>query len=76
MANISCHSNQSSHPIGTKQNNNIISPPDYRFYMWNMVKIGFMASEDMSIKNVDDGRTTDAWLYCKPPYEPSAQVSL
>ena len=36
-----------------------------------------MASEEMSFANVDDGRqwTTDAYLYYKLTYEPSAQVS-
>ena len=37
-----------------------------------------MASEEMSFENVDDGRrrrTTDACLYNKLTYEPSAQVS-
>ena len=36
-----------------------------------------MASEEMSYENVDDddGRMTDASLYYKLTYEPSAQVS-
>ena len=35
-----------------------------------------MASEEMSFENVDrQRRTTDAWLYYKLTYEPSAQVS-
>ena len=40
-----------------------------------------MASEEMSFENVDgrrrtkDGQTTDACLYYKLTYEPSAQVS-
>ena len=39
-----------------------------------------MASEEMSFENVDGrrmyvGRTTDACLYYKLTYEPSAQVS-
>ena len=38
-----------------------------------------MASEKMLFENVDDGRTdgrtTDACLYYKLTYEPSAQVS-
>ena len=29
-------------------------PPAYRCYMRNMVRIGFMASEEMSFENVDD----------------------
>ena len=52
--------------------------------MLNIVRIGFMASEEMSFKNVDgrmptedddDGRTTDAYLHYKLTYEPSAQVN-
>ena len=48
--------------------------------MWNMERIGFTASEEKSFENVDDGRrmdgrTTDACLYCKLTFEPSAQVS-
>ena len=34
-----------------------------------------MDSEEMSFENFDDGRTTDAWVYYKVTYEPSAQVS-
>ena len=35
-----------------------------------------MASEEMLLENVDDdGQTTDACLYYKLTYEPSAQVS-
>ena len=40
-----------------------------------LVSIGFMASEEMSFENVDDRQTTDAHLYYKLTYEPSAQVS-
>ena len=44
--------------------------------MWNMVRIGFRASEEILFENVDDdGRTTDAYLCYKLTYEPSAQVS-
>ena len=60
MATLSYHSNQSSYPIGIK--NAIIRCPAYRCYMWNLVKIGFMASHVM-FENVD--RCTDAWLYYK-----------
>ena len=31
--------------------------------MWNMARIGFKASQEMSFENVDDGRTADACLY-------------
>ena len=37
--------------------------------MWNIVRIGFMASEERSFENVDN------WLYYKLTYEPLAQVS-
>ena len=47
------------------------------------VRIGFTASEEMSFKNVDaegtttdNGRATDAWLYYKPSYKSSAQMSI
>ena len=48
--------------------------------MWNMERIGYMASEEKSFENVDertDGRRTDGCLplYYKLAYEPSAQVS-
>ena len=67
METISCHSNQSSYPIGTKKHNYLSPPPDLsppppdylKCYMWNMERIGFTASEKKSIENVD-GRT-DAW---------------
>ena len=55
MAIISCHSNQSSYPIETKKKNIFIRSPAYRCYKWNMVRIGLMASEEMSFENVDDG---------------------
>ena len=57
METIICHSNQSSYPIGTKKTILFI-PPTYRCYVWNMARIGFMASEEMSFENVDDG-----WLH-------------
>ena len=47
-----------------------------------MARISFMASEEMSFENVDDGRrtdddgrTADACLYYKLTYDPLAQVS-
>ena len=39
-------------------------------YMWNLERIGFMASEEMSFENVD-GQTIDTWLYYKLTYEPA-----
>ena len=47
-------------------------PPAYRWYKYNMVRTGFMASE-MSFENVDDD--ANACLYYKLTYEPLAQVS-
>ena len=72
MGTISCHSNQSSYPIGTK--NTTFLPPTYRCYMSNMKRIGLTASEEMSFENVDR-RTTDTFIYYKLTNEPSAQVS-
>ena len=34
-----------------------------------------MASAEMSFENVEGRRKTDAWLYYKLTYKPSAQVS-
>ena len=56
METVSCHSNQTSYPIGTKII--LFIPPTYRCYVWNMARTGFMASEEMSFENVDDGRLT------------------
>ena len=53
---VRCHSNQSSYPIGTKKTILFI-PSTYRCYVWNMARISFMASEEMSFENVDDVRT-------------------
>ena len=72
MVTLSCHSNQSSYPIGIKTQ--LFVPLAYRYYMWNLVRIGFMASEERSFENADV-RTTDAWLYYKLTEEHSAQVS-
>ena len=63
---LTCHNNPSSHSIGTKRKhtrkaqkkntNNIFILPAYRCYMWKILKIGFMASEEMLFENFD-GRT-------------------
>ena len=37
----------------------VFVPPSYRCYMWNMARIGFMASKEMSFENVDDERMDD-----------------
>ena len=60
---LSCHSNQSCYPTGTKTQ--LFVPLVYRCYMRNLVRIGFMTSEEMPFENVDRRRTTDAWLYYK-----------
>ena len=39
------------------------------------VRMGFMASEEMSFENIARRWTKDAWLYYKFIYESSAQVS-
>ena len=44
----------SKYPIGIKTI--LFVPHGYRCYMWNIVRIGFMASEEMSFENVDEGR--------------------
>ena len=78
MATTSCHSNQSSYPIGIK--NNIFVPPAYRCY-GNMVRIDFLASEEISFENIEkddgltDGQRTPGYTNYKLTYELSAQVS-
>ena len=69
METISCHSR-----LGQKTWLFVL--PAYRCYMWNLARIGFMASVEMSFENVDDdGRTTtDACLYYKFTYEPLTQL--
>ena len=56
MASISCHSNQGSYRIGTKTI--LFVPPAYRCYMWSMVRIGLMASEEM-FENTDGRMDAD-----------------
>ena len=68
METISCHSR-----LGQKTWHFVL--PAYRCYMWNLARIGFMASVKMSFENVDDdGRTADACLYYKFTYEPLTQL--
>ena len=73
MGTISCHSNQSSYPTGTK--NTIIRSPDlgYRCYMCNMERIGLTVSEEMSFENFD-GQTTDGRRV--PLYTKSSPIEL
>ena len=65
---VSWHSNQSSFLIGTKTH--LFLPPAYRCYMWNLVRIGFMASEEMSLENIDrwrmDGRRMPVYTISSP----------
>ena len=76
-ATISCHSNQSSYLIGTKKKKQLYSfPPSYRYYMWNMVRIGFMASEETSFENVDDGRRRRTDGRRMPGYTKISPMSL
>ena len=78
MGAISCRSNQSSYPTGTKTQ--LFVPPTYRCYM---DRPSVAASEENSFENVhdgrttddDDGRTQDTSTYYKLTYEPSAKVS-
>ena len=75
METISCHSNQSSYPIGTKKTI-LFVPPAYRCYMWNMARMSFTTSEEMSFENVDgddDWRTDEQQL---PGYTISWPMSL
>ena len=73
MGTISCHSNQSSYPTGTKTQ--LFVPSTYRCYMCNLKRIGFTASEEKSFENGNDGRMTDSSIYYKLTYKPSDQVS-
>ena len=78
MAKKSCHSNQSSYPIGTKTN--IICSPvpiDAECEIWQ--ESGSWLQRIYRLKMLtlmmDDERTTDACLYYMLTYEPLAQVS-
>ena len=80
METISCHSNQSSYPIGQKTI--LFVPPTYRCYVWNMARISFMVSEELSFENADEGQRqtedgpmkTDGWRI--PAYTISSPMSL
>ena len=70
METISCHSNQSSYPIGTKKKTQLFVPPIYRFYMWNMKESASRLQRRSLLKMLTDGgrtdgRTTNACLYYK-----------
>ena len=49
--------------------------PAYRCYMWNMVRIGVMSSDEM-FENVNDGRTTMTDGRQMPAYTISSLMSL
>ena len=68
MATVSYQSNQSSYPTVIKKKMPLFVPPTYRCYMWNLVRIGFMASEEMAFENDDRQRMP----HYKLTYEPSA----
>ena len=53
MATVSSYSIQSSFPNGTKRHYSF--PLGSRCYMQNLVRIGFVASEEMSFENIEDG---------------------
>ena len=72
METISCHSNQSSYPIGTK-NTIIHSTPIYRCCMWNMETFSFTASENMLFEKADRQTTDGQWM---PTYTISSLMSL
>ena len=73
METISCHSNQSFYPMGQKIK--LFISPAYRCYVWNIARIGFMASEEMSFENVDDGRMTSTDGRRMPAYTRNSPMS-
>ena len=60
MATISCHSNQSSYPIGKK--NSIIHSPGIQMLYVKFGKNRLLASEEMLFENVDDAQTDVRWM--------------
>ena len=77
MANISCHSNYSSYLIGTKkQYCSFTLPIDAICEIWLESASWLQRRCRLKMLMMDnDGQTTDACLYYKLTYEPSAQVS-
>ena len=63
MGTLSCHSNQSSYPTGTKTQLFDHLPVDATLYMCKLKIIGFTPSEEKSFENVDDGRTDDGYFF-------------
>ena len=88
METISCHSNQSSYPIGTKKkkqhNISFPLPIDAICEIWKesasqlqrRCRLKKLTDDGRQMTTDDDGRTTDAYIYNKLTNEPSAQVSL
>ena len=78
METISCHSNQSSYLIGTKKKQyySFPLPIDALREIWQELASWLQRRCRLKVLTTDDdGRTTDACLYYKLAYEPSAQVS-
>ena len=74
VENVSCHSNQSSYPIGRKKRNYSFPPPiDAICEIWKESASRLRRSS--RLKMLTDGRTTAGCLYYKLTYEPLAQVS-
>ena len=75
VGTISCHSNQSSCPIGTKTQ--LFVPPAYRCCMWNMKRIGFTAQRRCRLKKLtDNGRQTTTDGQRMSTYTISSPMSL
>ena len=54
--------------IWLEQKRHLFVPPAYRCYMWNLVRIGFMASEEMSFENVDRRQTISSPMSLRLKY--------
>ena len=75
MATISCHSNQSPYPIGTKkQYHSFPLPIDAICEIWGELASWLQRRCHLKMLTTD-GWTPDPCLYYKLTYEPSAQVS-
>ena len=73
MGTISCHSNQSSYPIGIKNTTFRSLPIDAICEI--LKESASQLQRRCSLKMLTDGRTTDTFIYYKLTNEPSAQVS-
>ena len=75
MVTISCHSNQSSYPIGTKkQYYSFPLPIDAIYEVWRE-SASWLQRCRLKMLTTDDDDATDACLYYKLTYELLAQVS-